>query len=490
MKKILYFLAGVAILFAPTACEKDVVSGLSDGSDVRVAKMIADWRSELTGAENGWMLNLSTSKGVYRFWMDFTPADSVLTYTDNLAYPDLKTTPEWSTWRIEAYRAPTLIFEEYSYIHIVNDPDNSVSGGIDNEGLQTDFEFEIVEYVDDQFILKGRMNKVPATLIRASSTEFSDVKAGRMMDQLNAISTYAAGRKLQFDVGADKVVSVILKERSTTMITVNTGSGGDVEVNQVDTYVEMGTGDIVFTTPVVVGDVSFSGLKWNEEDQSYDLFESSVGTYELAEVEEFAFPIHKVFGLEKPFARLRYYDDAALYNSLSALGSANPILSGISTNYFLVMLGLANAGLNLLEWGIGGDFLYSDVYFEYGDEPGRYKLVLQIDALLEATTGAMMVFTMQYKYDVTFSETDPSLFTVGQTFTTNPIGEQVYGPGLLNCSKVYVDAFAGKTFQMDWSTVKFGAEFMGELRHVVVDPDSGEITAPATPTIFLGGLTQ
>ena len=130
MKKHLYriFLLPV-VLLAATACNDNDYETTMGDVDQRLDEAISSYYGELSAAENGWIANIPTSKGIYRFWMDFTDDNRVTMYTDNLMYPDFRTTPDESSYRIQGLQRPTLIFDTYSYLAIINDPNSDISGG-------------------------------------------------------------------------------------------------------------------------------------------------------------------------------------------------------------------------------------------------------------------------------------------------------------------------------------------------------------------------
>ena len=466
-------------MMAMAGCTKETVSDLSGGSDERVAETIREWKKELTTAGHGWFANVMTSQGIYRFWMDFDDNDEVVMYTDNLMYPEKNMVAQSSTYRIEAYRAPTLVFDTYSYLSELNDPDNSISGGEQNQGLVTDFEFEIVDYQDGKFTLKGRINKVPASLTKATQTEYDQVVAGRMMDQLNAIPEYTSGKLLEFTVDG-KTVMVILRQRNMTSVVV---SGDDAVVERTYTYVSMENGDLVFDTPLVVGGVSFTGLVWDDEESSYELLKSSSGQYRLEEGEAPLVALDKLYGMGKPFTRLRYFNDPEMYGALATLGTSNPLYSGVGEGGALATI-FGGSGLGLIEsLFLEGKFNYTDIYFDYADEGEGYKIVLEVNLSIGGRR-----YAFAYSYTVAFDETDPSIFTVGSTPDYDRNGALIYEDGQISAllggwitpAKTFVNAFAGKTCKMEWSSLKYKSEILGELR----------TTGGGTESVYVGGITE
>ena len=269
MKKHLYriFLLPV-VLLAATACNDNDYETTMGDVDQRLDEAISSYYGELSAAENGWIANIPTSKGIYRFWMDFTDDNRVTMYTDNLMYPDFRTTPDESSYRIQGLQRPTLIFDTYSYLAIINDPNSDISGGSaeDNQGLETDFEFEIASFDGDTFSLLGRRNRVEATLTRASAEEKNLVQQGALMQVQEDLQQFinrdgycyvalGSGKvAVDFDL---RSVTLSYVQGTNTVISATTSSYVDLKHN------------IVLQEPLVMQGSIISGFLWNDATQSY-----------------------------------------------------------------------------------------------------------------------------------------------------------------------------------------------------------------------------
>ena len=179
MRKYISILILLASAAVHTACNESTVT-MDDSVDVRVDSAMKGYQAQLAGAEFGWFADIETSKGFYRFWMDFADNNMVTMFTDNLDYPELNGIPRTSTYMFHAYQRPVLTFDTYNYLHIISDPNDAISGGTGNLGLKTDFEFEIDEVTDDVFTMTGRINRIKATLTRATEAEMQAVKQGQL----------------------------------------------------------------------------------------------------------------------------------------------------------------------------------------------------------------------------------------------------------------------------------------------------------------------
>ena len=71
MKRIIYLLIPVLIALTVLSCKRDYDDDYMGSVDERLNATLTAYQNELTSAEHGWMANISTSEGIYRFWMKF-----------------------------------------------------------------------------------------------------------------------------------------------------------------------------------------------------------------------------------------------------------------------------------------------------------------------------------------------------------------------------------------------------------------------------------
>lgn len=144
MKRIIYLLIPVLIALTVLSCKRDYDDDYMGSVDERLNATLTAYQNELTSAEHGWMANISTSEGIYRFWMKFyvnngevmndLKGNRVTMITDNMNYDYSgvnggTAVPGTSSFRLKALQRPTLIFDTYSYLAVLCDPDDSVSHG-------------------------------------------------------------------------------------------------------------------------------------------------------------------------------------------------------------------------------------------------------------------------------------------------------------------------------------------------------------------------
>lgn len=166
MRKITYLLIAVAFV----ACRKNDSPAFDKSADERINETLSKYQSVITGAADGWTATLVTKVGnTYSFYFRFNDSNRVVMYCD--FDTTTASVPAESSYRLKALQQPGLLFDTYSYIHLLADPDPNVNGGIAGNGLVSDFEFSIDTVTTDSIALTGRFNGSSAVLRKASPQE-------------------------------------------------------------------------------------------------------------------------------------------------------------------------------------------------------------------------------------------------------------------------------------------------------------------------------
>jgi hypothetical protein len=252
-KHIIYLL----ILTTVIACKKDK-SAFDKDADDRINEQLKSYQSTITGSPNGWTATLVTRVGlIYSFYFRFNDSNRVFMYCDfdSTTAGVLKE----SSYRLKSLQQPCLLFDTYSYIHQLADPDASVNGGYPGGGLLSDFEFEIDTIAADTIKLTGRFNGSSAILRKASAQDRAAWENKQVRNNLVALSnlgkilnyfkrlTYNGTEyEIQFNT-ALKLAVITWMDASGTPHTLATS------------YFFSGTG-LQFSTPVVNGSTTITGF--------------------------------------------------------------------------------------------------------------------------------------------------------------------------------------------------------------------------------------
>jgi hypothetical protein len=271
----------MAIAFS--ACRKLDDHVFDKSPDERINEAITSYQSTLTGAANGWKAFIKTDSGkgsTYSFYFKFSADNRVKMYSDFDSTSAV--TLQESSYRLKAQQQPTLIFDTYSYVHVLADPnegvvlaDNfvlfaNVNGGPLGQGLLSDFEFIIdnEKLKPDTIELTGKVHNTKLILTKATKAEEDAYNSGQLGSGLlmNNILTYfkrlTFGSQL-FDVTIDPL---------TRQFTFSWNEGGNLKTFTTGYYFV--AGGIVFTTPFVNGGQTISGfdnIAWSAASETVNL---------------------------------------------------------------------------------------------------------------------------------------------------------------------------------------------------------------------------
>ena len=170
------------LLLAFNSCKKQEFSGTRP--DQRLIQLKNEYTELLTQAENGWIGYLYPRGGNgYTFKFRFDENNRVKTFaTVDREYGEKEFE---SSYRLEMDQLPTLVFDTYSYLHIIADPDGNRSA--------SDFEFSIIKIQNDTIKLRGNHNESELLLVKAADNQGDDFvqKAFSVEDQITNFNQFS-----------------------------------------------------------------------------------------------------------------------------------------------------------------------------------------------------------------------------------------------------------------------------------------------------------
>ena len=176
------------------ACQKSDEDIFSAPPDTRLNDTLKKYGDMLVAAPYGWkglVYPSGLEHGIFSFYFQFNDSNRVKMYADFDSASSV--TIAESSYRLKALQQPCLLFDTYSYIHLLSDPDGSVNGGVYGEGLYSDFEFSIEGMSGDSIVLKGRYHGSKAILVKATEAEqkaYAAQKNNRLIDKIGTYLTY------------------------------------------------------------------------------------------------------------------------------------------------------------------------------------------------------------------------------------------------------------------------------------------------------------
>ena len=191
MKKIL-LLGWLVLLFSACQKHEDEVAP-EDLPDARLEKALTGYKTQLTEAQYGWKAMLYPKGGqVYSFLMKFSPTDRVTMAGDIDPSTGI---PLESSYRLKAMQQPSLLFDTYSHLHILADPDPEKSNGDVGEGKYSDFEFYFESATAETITLKGQRHGSRLVLTKATQAQADSYNTNigayvGAIAHLNSFATY------------------------------------------------------------------------------------------------------------------------------------------------------------------------------------------------------------------------------------------------------------------------------------------------------------
>ena len=252
-----YSILSLFLVLLFTACKKEETA-FDQSPDERLNEALNKYQSILASSPTGWNATMLAGNGVtYNFHFRFNNANRVFMYAD--INSEAAATANESSYRLKAMQTPSLIFDTYSYIHVLSDPDASKNGGAYGQGLATDFEFSLDSQVADTVMLTGRKNGTKIKLVRSTPQEFDAWQNGgwaksMSFENINKIQNYFKRVSIG---GVNYEVRVNVGSRTITFIWVD-GSGN---VQQFTTKYNYSATGVVLVTPLATGTETISQIE-------------------------------------------------------------------------------------------------------------------------------------------------------------------------------------------------------------------------------------
>ncbi len=278
MKKIIIIILSITCAF--TACKKDDKFLFEQTPDQRLNQTLEAYQSQLSGAANGWkgLITVDSGKGnTYSFYFKFNASNRVTMYADFDSATAI--TAMESSYRIKALQQPSLIFDTYSYVHLLADPNPSVNGGPTGAGLISDFEFAFDSSTTDTIKLTGRFNGSKAVLIRATAQEATAYSTGRLGSSLlfNNISKILNYWK-RITIGG--IEYEVIVNTSTRTIGFNwLDASGNLRTFSTTFYFTIN--GIVLNSPLINGSqtvIGFNNIGWDATTSTLSVSVNNVST--------------------------------------------------------------------------------------------------------------------------------------------------------------------------------------------------------------------
>lgn len=475
MKRYLILLLTTIALLGLQGCDTERVASLDGSVDERINKLIDGYVEDLVDSEYGWMASIKTSKGYYRFWMDFQDKNKVTMYTDNRKVEKYMTEAQETSYAFRAFQRPTLVFDTYCYVSILNDPDNSISGGSGNKGLLTDFEFEVVRYNKEKgvFHMQGRFNKVNALFVKASKEDMIGAQSGEMMRlQKELTDNRDLNRYICANVNGIEVVTKIKDYRYTYQFWYDDRKKEGMSEESFFNFEVNGSGDFLFPEPIDLGNDKLTGLKFDNSSKRFVGFYGEDGQVYPAsdQLEPPTFPLPIVYG---HMAEGKLFNASSCPSGLVSNLAVGPTRSSLDLfSKFLI----SGGGLQLV-------FSYAqNYYFTFDEEIGQFYLNIYMApsglgvGWIEGELSIVTSFPIAlYKFPITvFDESGAPIpvndlspdvtftkFRTSASYSMNDGARKYYTDRV---TTELIDYFKSETFNIQWSEAPYNDGLIIEFR--------------------------
>jgi hypothetical protein len=247
----------VSLIVIFSACKK-YDTAFKESPDQRINAALKKYESALTGSAAGWNATIQTANGgIYHYHFRFNDSNRVKMYSD-FNQQTAGTVGE-SSYRLKALQTPALLFDTYSYLHLLSDPDANVNGGTYGVGLASDFEFSLDSLAADSILLTGRVHGTKLTLIKATQQDFDAWQNGRWattlaFENINKIQNYF--KRLNIG-GVNYEIRINTVTRTVTFTWIDGGGNS----RQFTTSYYYNSSGVVFVTPFNTGTQTINGLE-------------------------------------------------------------------------------------------------------------------------------------------------------------------------------------------------------------------------------------
>ena len=424
MKKTFIYLIIFSTLFS---CNNSKVEPLFDQTaNERASAIVEKYKTQLVDSQFGWKgayYPNGAQDGGYSFYLKFDKNGNLTMYSDVAGLESDKAFE--TTYQIKSLQKPTLIFDTYSYLHELVNPD--YNGGT---GAFADLELTIGEVTADKIKLKGNLNNTELTLTKLSSTEYASLTKGDLGKIFTNTVNYTTGSNFINLIFPNGVNSDIFIDLNTKIFTIIYLENNNIST-KTSAFLTTTTG-IQLKTPITLFGNTVSELYWDDTTKSY-YFESGGKKVNLTESKKPALPF--LYGLGYFFSDIvldpEIPSQSAAYKTLYDEIKARTIT--LSTTAPTRVLG--------------------DIYFHYFSDDGTFALVFEYS---RTYTDRVDKFSGLIIYEPTLDNNGNITFKrQAQTYTL------VDGQFFLDMSPIVVagvkkltDIIEQNTFTWDYDTVE------------------------------------
>lgn len=279
----------MAMVLLFMACDEEYDTVFEERPDERLQDKLDEYQHLLLSSPHGWLARLRTGTGrSYFYYFDFN-ADGRVVITSDFNETTAGT-PGTGTWTLKALQRPTLSFDTYSYIHLPADPDGHVNGGIDGEGLISDFEFAFDELVGDSIKLEGIQRGSDLYLLPATEEEAAQILDKQILKVIAGTKQLNVNhRGLQIALPDGQLLPIVLDEKLRVFGAQYMVENG-ARIETFHSHFTFSLEGIVLERPLNIAGHAIEQLFWDDEHQRFTVEMNGARTID-GYTEPFIFPV-------------------------------------------------------------------------------------------------------------------------------------------------------------------------------------------------------
>jgi Domain of unknown function (DUF4302) len=423
MTKSIIFSLFILIVFSCTKSEVDPL--FQESANKRAANQIEKYKTQLTEAQYGWKgayYPNGAKDGGYSFYLKFDKNGNLTMYSDVAGLSSDKAFE--TTFQIKALQKPTLIFDTYSYLHELVNPD--YNGGT---GEFADLELTITEATTDKISLVGNRNNTELTLTKLTNTEYESVIKGGLANIIKSTIDYSTDKfiNLKFPNGENSDIFIDFNSKIFTILYLKNGE----IATSTSAFLTTPTG-IQLKNPITLNGITVSELIWDNTTNNYYFISNGNKTSLLASIKP-ALPF--IYGLGVLFQTIVF----------------DPLIPSQSDEYKKIYNNIKARTITLST--TAPTRVIGDVYFNYFTDEGVFGLVFDYTRTypdrVDAFSGVIIYEpSIDNAGNITFTR-DPQTYTFaeGQFFLD-------MSPIVLAGVKELTDVIEKNSFTWDYDTVE------------------------------------
>jgi Domain of unknown function (DUF4302) len=267
MKKIFIYILFFQLAFL--SCKKGEVEPLfTESANLRAANQIATYKKQLSDAQYGWKgiyYPHGGQDGGYSFYLKFDATGKVTMYSDidgfyyfNNGFDKAIET----TYQLKALQKPTLIFDSYSYLHELVNPDYG-----QGTGFLADLELSYETVTDSKITLKGVLNDTQMELTKLTSAEADALTKGDFRtNTYNATDYLSSGKFLSLSFGTGQISDLSINTNTKVFTAYFLANGQFGSVSSAFSFTTTG---ILFKDPITLYGNTFKEMFWDAVKKVY-----------------------------------------------------------------------------------------------------------------------------------------------------------------------------------------------------------------------------